>query len=51
VATVLFCASQRARTTVTNAKVVVRDGEIVTMETGAVIETRNRCATRLANES
>jgi hypothetical protein len=27
------------------------DGEIVTMEMGAVIETRNRCATRLANES
>jgi hypothetical protein len=51
VATVIFCAPRRARTTVINGKVVVRDGEIVTTEMGAVIETHNRCAARLANES
>jgi hypothetical protein len=51
VATVLFCAPRQARTTVINGKVVLRDGEIITMEMGAVIETHNRCAARLANES
>jgi hypothetical protein len=39
VATVLFCAPRQARTTVINGKVVVRDGEIITMEMGAVVET------------
>ena len=48
---VLFCAPQQARTTVINGKVVVRDGEIVTMEMAPVIATHNRCAARLANES
>ena len=50
VAAVVFCAPQQARTTVINGKVVVRDGEIVTMDMGPVIETHNRCAFQLANE-
>jgi len=49
VAAVLFCAPQRARTTVINGKVVVQDGEIVTMDMGPVIETHNRCAREIAN--
>jgi 8-oxoguanine deaminase len=48
---VLFCAPQRARTIVINGKVVVRDGEIVTMDMGPVVETHNRCALQLANEA
>jgi len=51
VAAVLFCAPQQARTTVVNGKVVVRDGQIATMDMRPVIETHNRCAARLANES
>ena len=34
-----------------NGKVVVRDGEIVTMDMGPVVETHNRCAFQLANEA
>ena len=49
VSAVLFCAPQRARTTVVNGKIVVQDGEIVTMDMAGVIETHNRCAARLAN--
>jgi 8-oxoguanine deaminase len=51
VAAVLFCAPQQARITVVNGKVVVQDGEIITMDMGPVIETHNRCALELANES
>jgi len=51
VAAVLFCAPQQARTTVVNGKVVVRDGQIVTMDMGPVVETHNRCALRLASEA
>jgi 8-oxoguanine deaminase len=50
VAAVLFCAPQQARTTVINGKVVVRDGEIVTMDMAPVVEAHNRCAFQLANE-
>ena len=50
VAAILFCAPQQARTTVINGKVVVRDGEIVTMDMGPMVETHNRCAVQLANE-
>jgi cytosine/adenosine deaminase-related metal-dependent hydrolase len=49
VAAVLFCAPQRACTTVINGKVVAQDGEIVTMDMGPLIETHNRCAMQLAN--
>ena len=37
--------------TVIHGKIVVRDGEIVTVDMKPVIETHNRCAARLANES
>ena len=47
VAAVLFCAPQQARFTVIQGRVIVRDGEIVTVEMGPVIETHNRCAREL----
>jgi cytosine/adenosine deaminase-related metal-dependent hydrolase len=46
VAAILFCAPQQARTTFINGKVVVRDGEIVTMEMAPVIATHNRWVRR-----
>jgi cytosine/adenosine deaminase-related metal-dependent hydrolase len=49
VAAVVFCAPQQARTTVINGRVVVREGEIVTLEMGPVVETHNRWAARLAS--
>jgi 8-oxoguanine deaminase len=49
VAAILFCAPQQARSTVIGGKVVVRDGEVVTLDMRPVIETHNRCAARLAN--
>jgi cytosine/adenosine deaminase-related metal-dependent hydrolase len=48
VAAVLFCAPQQARTTVINGKVVVKDGEIATMDMRPVVATHNRCAARMA---
>lgn len=49
-AAVLFCAPQQARNTVINGKVVVRDGEIVTLDMKSVIATHNRCAARLLGD-
>jgi len=37
------------RLTVIHGKVVVRDGEIVTVDLKPVIETHNRCAFEMAN--
>jgi 8-oxoguanine deaminase len=34
---------------VINGKVIVEDGEIVTMDMRPVIETHNRCASQMAN--
>jgi cytosine/adenosine deaminase-related metal-dependent hydrolase len=48
VAAVLFCAPQQARTTVINGKIVVKDGEIATMDMRPVVATHNRCAARMA---
>lgn len=48
VAAVLFCAPQPARHTVINGRLVVRDGEIVTLDMQPVIATHNRCAARLS---
>jgi cytosine/adenosine deaminase-related metal-dependent hydrolase len=48
VAAVVFCAPQPAVHTVINGRPVVRDGEIVTLDLGPVIETHNRCAAALA---
>lgn len=47
VAAVLFCAPQPAVNTVINGKLVVRNGEIITMEMGPVVETHNRLARKL----
>jgi 8-oxoguanine deaminase len=49
VAAILFCAPQSAKHTVINGKVIVRDGEIITMDMKPVIETQNRCAAQMAN--
>ena len=49
VAAVLFCAPQQARTTVVNGRIVVRDGQIATLDLGPVIEAHNRCAAALAD--
>jgi 8-oxoguanine deaminase len=48
VAAVLFCAPQSAVNTVVNGKPVVREGKIITMDMGPVVETHNRCARELA---
>ncbi len=50
VAAVLFCAPQQARTTVVQGRIIVRDGQITTMEMAPVIATHNRCAAALAND-
>jgi 8-oxoguanine deaminase len=49
VAATLFCAPQSAKYTVINGKVIVREGEITTMDMKPVIETHNRCAAQMAN--
>jgi len=51
VAATLFCAPQNAKFTVINGKVIVRDGEIITVDMNPVIETHNRCAFEMANAS
>jgi 8-oxoguanine deaminase len=48
VAAALFSAPTRARHTVVNGRVVVRDGQVTTMDLPRVIETHNRAAHRLA---
>ncbi len=48
VAAILFCAPQSTKHTVINGKVVVRDGELVTLDLKPVIETHNRCAAAMA---
>lgn len=51
VAAVVFCAPQRARHTVIHGRVIVRDGEIVTLDMGPVVEAHNRNALALAREA
>ncbi|MEM9630047.1 MAG: 8-oxoguanine deaminase [Pseudomonadota bacterium] len=48
VAAVVFCAPQAARTTVINGRMIVEDGQIVTMEMGPIIEEHNRHSLALA---
>ncbi len=50
VAAVVFCAPEKAHYTVINGKIVVHEGQIVTMDMQPVIETHNRCAAALAND-
>ncbi|MES2707394.1 MAG: 8-oxoguanine deaminase [Verrucomicrobiota bacterium] len=47
VAAVVFCAPEKAAFTVIHGRIIVRGGEIVTMEMPPVIETHNRCAAAL----
>jgi cytosine/adenosine deaminase-related metal-dependent hydrolase len=50
VAATLFCAPQTAKFTVINGEVIVRDGEVVTVDMKPVIETHNCCAFEMAKE-
>lgn len=47
VAAVVFCAPEKAHYTVINGRVIVKEGQIVTMDMSRVIETHNRCAAAL----
>jgi 8-oxoguanine deaminase len=49
VASLLLCASPHAAYTVVNGKVVVRDGQLTTLDLGPLVETHNRLAQILAN--
>jgi 8-oxoguanine deaminase len=48
VASLLLCASPQAAYTVVNGKVVVREGQLATIELGPLLERHNRLATALA---
>ncbi|MFM7026792.1 MAG: 8-oxoguanine deaminase [Limnohabitans sp.] len=48
VGSLLLCASAPARHTVVHGRVVVRDGQLTTVELGPLIERHNRLATQLA---
>jgi 8-oxoguanine deaminase len=47
VAAVVFCAPGRARHTVVGGRLIVDNGEIVTLDTEPVIRAHNRNAARL----
>jgi len=49
VGALLLCASQQAAYTVVNGRVVVREGQLTTVELGPLIERHNRLAVQLAN--
>jgi cytosine/adenosine deaminase-related metal-dependent hydrolase len=49
VASLLLCASANAAYTVVNGRVVVREGQLATLELGPLIERHNRLALQLAN--
>ena len=48
VASLLLCASPMAAHTVVNGKVVVRDGQLTTVDLGPLVERHNRLAVQLA---
>jgi cytosine/adenosine deaminase-related metal-dependent hydrolase len=48
IASLLLCASPQAAYTVVNGKVVVREGQLTTLELGPLIEHHNRLALQLA---
>lgn len=48
VASLLLCASPQAAHTVVNGRVVVRDGQLTTVDLGPLIERHNRLALQLA---
>lgn len=47
VAAALFCAPQTADYTVVNGKFVVKNGEVVTVDTWRVVEQHNRIAKKM----
>jgi len=49
VAAALFCAPQTADYTVVNGKFVVKNGEVVTVDMGRVVERHNRIAKAMVN--
>ena len=49
VAATLFCAPQKASYTVIGGKVVVKEGIVVTVDMGPVVEAHNRFSLELAN--
>jgi 8-oxoguanine deaminase len=49
VASLLLCASPQAAYTVVNGKVVVREGQLATVDPGPLIERHNRLAIQLAH--
>ncbi len=51
VASLLLCASPQAACTVVNGKVVVRDGQLTTVDLSVLIEKHNRLALQLAQAS
>ena len=48
-ASLLLCASPQAAYTVVNGRVVVREGRLVTVDLGSLVERHNRLAIELAN--
>ncbi len=48
VGALLLCASQNAAYTVVNGKVVVREGQVTTVDVGPLVERHNRLAVELA---
>jgi 8-oxoguanine deaminase len=48
VASLLLCASPMAAHTVVNGQVVVRDGQLTTVDLGPLVEQHNRLAVQLA---
>jgi cytosine/adenosine deaminase-related metal-dependent hydrolase len=51
VGALLLCASPQAAYTVVNGRVLVRDGQLSSVELGPLIERHNRLAQQLANRS
>ena len=51
VAALLLCASAPAATTIVNGRVVVRQGQLTTVDLGPLVERHNRLARRLASAS
>ncbi|MBU1362088.1 MAG: 8-oxoguanine deaminase [Gammaproteobacteria bacterium] len=49
VASLLLCASPQAAWTVVNGRVVVREGQLATVDAGPLVERHNRLALQLAN--
>lgn len=50
VAAALFCAPQKAAYTVINGKLVVKNGEVATVDMGPVIERHNQIARQIVNQ-